>query len=607
MILNQILEQVTILFSGNSGDGIQFIGRQFTNTSAFLGNNLSTLSDFPAEIRAPRDTIAGLSGFQIHFGSVEITSPGDLYDVLVVMNAAALKKNFPFIKKGGKIIANTMGFTSKSLQLAGYPPYVDPLKELYDYDVYPLDMIGHSHKLLKNLNLSKKDKEVAKNMFALGFIYWLYSRPLGYTEYCLKQIFKKNTQLLQANLNVFRAGYNFGEISETFTERFIVKSSNLPSGIYRNVTGNQSITLGLATAAIQAGLNLFYAGYPITPASDLLNYFASYKNLGIKSFQAEDEISAITSAIGASYAGDLGVTGTSGPGMALKQEGLGLAFMLELPLVIINVQRGGPSTGLPTKTEQSDLLQAIYGCHGEVSIPVLAPSSPSRAFTVAFYAAKIAIEHMTPVILLSDGYLANGSELWRFPKSYKLYTICPPFLKNSKNYRPYQRSEMGVRRWVKPGLAGYEHRIGGLEKEDETGNISYDPKNHEKMVKLRQKKIDFIKKKLPKPRIDYGKKTGKLLILSWGSTYGIVRAAIKILLDEGKSVSHTHLEYIYPLPNGLDTILQNFKKVLITELNNGQLIHLIRDQFLIDAIPFSKIQGIPFTIFEIVEKVREII
>ncbi|YBU89202.1 MAG: 2-oxoacid:acceptor oxidoreductase subunit alpha [Candidatus Walczuchella monophlebidarum] len=607
MIFKKILEQVTILFAGNSGDGIQFIGRQFTNTSAFLGNNLSTLSDFPAEIRAPRDTIAGISGFQIHFGSVEITSPGDLYDVLVVMNAAALKKNFPFLKKGGKIIANTMGFTSKSLQLAGYPPDVDPLKELYDYDVYPLDMIGHSHKLLKNFNISQKDKEVAKNMFALGFIYWLYSRPLGYTEYCLKQIFKKNTKLLQANLNVLRAGYNFGEISETFTERFIVKSSNRPSGIYRNVTGNQSITLGLATAAIQAGLNLFYAGYPITPASDLLNYFASYKNLGLKSFQAEDEISAITSAIGASYAGDLGVTGTSGPGMALKQEGLGLAFMLELPLVIINVQRGGPSTGLPTKTEQSDLLQAIYGCHGEVSIPVLAPSSPSRAFTVAFYAAKIAIEHMTPVILLSDGYLANGSELWRFPKTYQLDTICPPFLKNSKNYSPYQRNEMGVRRWVKPGLVGYEHRIGGLEKEDETGNISYDPKNHEKMVKLRQKKIDFIKKKLPKPRIDSGKKTGKLLILSWGSTYGIVRAAIKILLSEGKSVSHTHLEYIYPLPNGLDTILQNFKKVLIPELNNGQLIHIIRDQFLIDAIPFYKIQGIPFTIFEIVEKVREII
>jgi len=607
--LKKILEQVTILFAGNSGDGIQFLGSQFTQTSAALGNDISTLPDFPAEIRAPQGTVAGISGFQIHFGSVEISSPGDLCDVLVVMNAAALKKHIPFLKKGGIIIANTMGFSLKNIQLASYPKEANPLKELSDYSVHEINILGQAREILKDTNLSKKDQDMSKNMFALGFIYCLYSRPLGYTEDFLKQKFQRKPELLSANLKVLRAGYNFGETSEIFTERFVVKPADMPSGIYRNITGNQALVIGLTSAAMRAHLKLFYSGYPITPASDLLHYFSSYKNLGVKSFQAEDEIAAITSAIGASYAGDLGITGTSGPGMALKQEGLGLAFMLELPLVIINVQRGGPSTGLPTKTEQSDLLQALYGRNGEAPIPVLAPRSPSHAFEMGFRAAKMAIEHMTPVILLSDGYLANGSEPWRFPKSNQLEAIYPPYPKenDTESYLPYRRDQKGARKWVFPGKAGYEHRIGSLEKKDETGEVSYDAKNHERMVHLRQAKIDYIQKELPLQTLDSGGRPGKLLILSWGSTYGTIRAAMKVLLSEGYAVAHVHIEYLYPLAKGLEVLLGDFEKVLVPELNNGQLVRLIRDQFLVDVISLPKIQGMPFTTSEICDKARELL
>lgn len=602
----KIEQEVTILIAGNSGDGIQLIGNQFTRTSAATGNDISTLPDFPAEIRAPQGTISGISGFQIHFGSIEISSPGDLCDVLVVMNAAALKKHLSFLKKGGTVIANTDGFSLKNLQLASYPENADPLNQLSGYSVHKIDVSTQSRKLLEGTKLGKKDQDLSKNMFALGFIYWLYSFPLQYTESFLLTKFRENTELLSANLKLLKAGYNFGETSETFTERFVVKSAKMPSGTYRNITGNQALALGLTSGAFQADLKLFYSGYPITPASDLLHYFSSYKNIGVKSFQAEDEIAAITSAIGASYAGNLGVTGTSGPGMALKQEGLGLAFMLELPLVIVNVQRGGPSTGLPTKTEQSDLFQALYGRNGEAPLPVLAPRSPSHAFEMGYHAVKIAVEYMTPVVLLSDGYLANGSEPWRFPKSDQLDKIYPTYPKENdgKSFLPYQRDEKGARLWVFPGKAGYEHTIGSLEKKDQSGKISYEAENHEKMVHLRQKKIDHIQKILPLQQLDSGNKSGELLILSWGSTYGTVRAAMKILLAEGFDVAHAHLEYLYPFARGLKTLLKGFKKVLVPELNNGQLVHVLRDRFLINAISLTKIQGIPFSTAEICDKVR---
>ncbi|XOD67886.1 MAG: 2-oxoacid:acceptor oxidoreductase subunit alpha [Flavobacteriales bacterium Tduv] len=603
------LDQVTILFAGNSGDGMQFIGNQFTDTAAWLGNDVRTFPDFPAEIRAPHDTIAGISGFQIHFGSVEISSPGDLCDVLVVMNAAALKKHIPGLKKGGIIIADSSGFSPKKALLAGYSERKCPLKTLSDYKVYEIDFLRQTRQLLQESPLSKKDKDTIKNTFALGFIYWLYNRSLAYTERFFNKKFQASSELLQANIHALKAGYHFGDTSEIFTERFAVGPAKMAPGIYRNITGNQAIALGLIAACKKAGLRLFYGGYPITPASDILHYLSRHKNFGVKTFQAEDEIAAITSAIGASYAGNLGVTATSGPGMALKQEGLGLALMLEIPLVIINVQRGGPSTGLPTKTEQADLMQALYGRNGEASIPVLAARSPSHCFQAAFDTAKIAVEHMTPVILLSEGYLANGSEPWKLPMDDQLPDIKIPRPHNEGDelFYPYKRDDRGVRPWVTPGTVGYEHRIGSLEKENLTGNVSYDSKNHQLMVDFRQNKVDKIAEFLPRQRIDSGPEEGLLLLLSWGGTYGVIRAVVKELLVDGYRVSHAHIDYLCPLPLGLGELIARFEKVLIPELNNGQIFHLIRDRFLVDAVPLNKIQGIPFTVAEIVEKVKEII
>ncbi|XOD68793.1 MAG: 2-oxoacid:acceptor oxidoreductase subunit alpha [Flavobacteriales bacterium AspAUS03] len=607
--MEKILDQVTILFAGNSGDGMQLIGNQFTHTAAWMGNDVNTFPDFPAEIRAPHGTIAGVSGFQVHFGSVEISSPGDLCDVLVVMNAAALKKNLSNLKKGGIIIADNSGFIAKKVLLAGYSEEQNPLKKLSDYKIYEIDFLVQTRQLLQKSPLSKKDKDTAKNMFTLGFIYWLYNRPLDYTEQSLNKKFQKSDELLQANIQALKAGYHFGETSEIFTERFTVGPAKMKPGVYRNITGNQALALGLVAACEKASLELFYSGYPITPASDILHHLSRYKKFNIKTFQAEDEIAAITSAIGASYAGNLGVTATSGPGMALKQEGLGLALMLELPLVIINVQRGGPSTGLPTKTEQADLMQALHGRNGEAPIPVLAARSPAHCFQTAFHAVKIAIEYMTPVIVLSEGYLANGTEPWKFLQRSQLNEITPyrPKDHTGKSYQPYQRDTRGVRPWVVPGMTGYENRIGSLEKEHLSGDVSYDPQNHQLMINLRQSKIDKITESLPKQQIDTGTVEGQLLLLSWGSTYGVILEAMKQLMIDAYPVSHTHLEYLYPLPYGLKELISRFKKVLIPELNNRQLIHIIRDRFLIDAIPLNKVQGVPFTVAEIVEKVRQII
>lgn len=611
MSVTEEKKQVTILFAGDSGDGIQLTGSQFTDTAALLGNDISTFPNFPAEIRAPQGTLAGVSGFQLHFGSVEIFSPGDLADVLVVMNAAALKANLSKVKKGGTIIANTDGFDPKNLKLANYPDGVNPLKNdsLGEYRLIEIDVTKMTRAALAGSGLGTKEADRSKNMFILGFLYWMYNRPLEHTINFLTEKFKGKEQILDANIKILNAGYNYGETTETFMTRYEVKAAALPKGEYRNMMGNQATALGLIAAAKKAGLELFYGTYPITPASDILHELSRHKNFGVKTFQAEDEIAAICSAIGASFGGSLGVTASSGPGIALKTEAIGLAIMLELPLVIINVQRGGPSTGLPTKTEQADLLQAIYGRNGEAPMPVLAPYSPSDCFTMIIEACRIAVEHMTPVFFLSDGYIANGSEPWKFPKAADIPVIKVKYAEHveGEKFLPYKRDQKLSRPWAIPGIKGLEHRVGGLEKEHETGNISYDPENHEFMVKLRQQKTDIISKYIPKQVLDAGPEKGKLLVAAWGSTYGAIKTAVKELAEEGVEVSHMHVRYMNPFPENLGTLVKSFEKVLVPEINNGQLVKIIREKYLVDAIPFNKIKGVPFTVNELKEKIREVL
>lgn len=605
---------VVILFAGDSGDGIQLTGSQFTDTNALFGNDVSTFPNFPAEIRAPQGTLAGVSGYQLHFGSTEIFTPGDQCDVLVVMNAAALKANLGKLKKGGIIIANSDGFDAKNLRLAGYVDQQEPLTDgtLANYTVHAVDVTKMTRNALAETTLGMKEKDRCKNMFVLGFINWMYSRSLENSEQFLAQKFGKKPDLLDANRKALLAGFNYGDTSETFTTRFEVKPAPLPKGTYRSITGNQGIALGLVAAAQKAGLDLFYGSYPITPASDILHELARHKNFGVKTFQAEDEIAAICSAIGASYGGALGVTASSGPGIALKGEAMGLAFMLEIPLVIVNVQRGGPSTGLPTKTEQADLFQAVHGRNGEAPIPVLAASSPTDCFEMAFEAVRIAVEHMTPVILLSDGYIANGSEPWRFPQAKDLQAITPPFAEPiaapslsevdggaSAKFLPYKRDDKGVRPWAIPGMAGLQHRIGGIEKEDGTGNISYEPLNHEKMVRLRAEKVRKVVEDVPPLDLSNGVESGDLLLLGWGSTYGAIKTAVNELCAEGKCVGHVHLRYLFPFRKELGELLKRFDRVLIPEMNSGQLRQLIRAEYLVDAKGLNKIQGMPFTAAEI--------
>lgn len=594
------LKQVVILFAGDSGDGMQLTGSQFTNTSALMGNDISTFPDFPAEIRAPAGTTSGVSGFQLHFGSVDISSPGDECDVMVAMNAAALKKNQYKLKPHGILIANTAGFDAKNLQLAQISSE-HPLETAREkFTVFELDITAQTKEALKDSGLSTKDKDLTKNMFALGFVYWLFTRPLDFTEAWLEEKFRNEPAILDANIKVLKAGYHFGEISGAFTERYVVKPAPMQKGFYRNITGNHATALGVIAAAQKAGLDLFYAGYPITPASDILHFLASYKYMNVKTFQAEDEIAAVAAVIGASYAGDLAVTASSGPGIALKTEGLGLAHMLEIPAVVINVQRGGPSTGLPTKTEQADLLQAVYGRNGEAPIPVLAPKSPSDCFDTVFEACKIAVEHMTPVMLLSDGYIANGSEPWKFPQSADLPVIqkVEPELKKEE-FMPYRRNADFVRGWAIPGTPDLEHRVGGLEKQDITGNVSYDPANHELMIKQRAAKVQRIQDFIPPAEIDAGNENAELLIIGWGSTFGSIKAAMHQLMLEGKPVAHLHLKHLNPFPKNLKEIFAGYSKFIVPEINQGQLIRLLRDQFLIDAKPLHKTQGTPFTAPEI--------
>lgn len=603
----EVLQDVVIKFAGDSGDGMQLTGTQFTNNTALLGADLSTFPDFPAEIRAPQGTLPGVSGYQLRFSSDSIYTPGDAFDVLVAMNAAALKTNLKHLKKGGKIIVNTDGFDSKNLRLANYPDGLNPIENgsLEGYEVIRMDVTKMTREALKDIQMGIKEKDRAKNMFVLGFLYWMYGRDMKSTEKFLEEKFGKKPEILQSNLKVLHAGYNYGETTETFTTQYKVEKAKIAPGSYRSIMGNQALAYGLIAASVKSGLNLFLGTYPITPASDILHELSKYKNFGIKTFQAEDEIAGITSAIGASYGGHIGVTSTSGPGMALKSEAMGLAMMLEIPLIVIDIQRGGPSTGLPTKTEQSDLLQAYYGRNGESPMPIISASTPSDCFEVAYEAVRIATEHMTPVILLSDGYIANGAEPWRYPTSDQLTPIHVKFKTelghNEEKFQPYLRDEKLARPWALPGTPGLENRIGGLEKENITGNVSYDPENHQLMVKIRQEKVDRIADYIPEQKIDNGPEKGDVLVLGWGSTYGVIKTAVEQLLNEGNSVAHAHLRYVRPFPKNLGEILSNYKTVVIPEINNGQLVKIIRDKYLVDAKAYNKIMGVPITKTELVE------
>ena len=609
----EVLSDVVIKFAGDSGDGMQLTGSQFTNSTALLGIDLATFPDYPAEIRAPQGTIAGVSGYQLRFSSDRVFTPGDECDVLVAMNAAALKSNLKSIKKGGKIIVNTDGFDSKNLRLANYPDGVNPLEDgsLASYQVFKMDVTKMTREALKEFTMGMKEKDRAKNMFVLGFLYWMYNRDMDTTLQFLKDKFGKKEDILQSNIKVLQAGYNYGDTTETFTTTYKVDKAKMEPGVYRSIMGNQALAYGLVAASQKSNLQLFLGTYPITPASDILHELSKLKSFGVKTFQAEDEIAGVTSAIGASYGGLLGVTTTSGPGIALKGEAIGLAGMLEIPLVIVNIQRGGPSTGLPTKTEQSDLMQAYYGRNGESPIPIIAPATPSDCFDIAFEACRIALQHMTPVFLLSDGYIANGAEPWKFPNSAQLpdlkVTFKTELAEDEAKYQPYRRDEKLARPWAIPGTPGLEHRIGGLEKQDLTGNISYDADNHQHMVFTRQAKVDKIADYIPEQTLDSGAEKGKLLILGWGSTYGAIKSAVTELQAEGYSVSHAHIRYVRPFPKNLGTILRNFDQVLIPEINNGQLIKIIRDQFLIDAKGYNKIMGVPITKTEMVTKIKEMI
>ncbi|MGN6803125.1 MAG: 2-oxoacid:acceptor oxidoreductase subunit alpha [Ginsengibacter sp.] len=608
-----VLPEVVIKFAGDSGDGMQLTGTQFTNNTALLGIDLSTFPDFPAEIRAPQGTLPGVSGFQLRFSSDRIFTPGDNCDVLVAMNAAALKSNLSSLKKSGIIIANIEGFDAKNLRLANYPDGVNPLEDgsLEGYQLIKMEVTKLTRETLKDFTLGTKEKDRAKNMFVLGFLYWMYNRNPENTINFLREKFAKKPEILESNIKVLQAGYNYGDTTETFTTRYSVKKAVMPPGNYRSIHGNQALAYGLIAASQKSGLQLFLGSYPITPASDILHELSRHKNFGVKTFQAEDEIAAISAAIGASYGGSLGVTTTSGPGVALKSEAMGLAMMLEIPLLICDIQRGGPSTGLPTKTEQSDLLQVFYGRNGESPIPVISASTPSDCFSAVYEAVRIAINHMTPVVFLSDGYLANGSEPWKYPESKDLPPIQVKFKaglsEGEEKFQPYLRDEKLVRPWAIPGTEGLEHRVGGLEKEAVTGNVSYDPENHELMVKLRQEKVDKIAEYIPEQKIDNGPEKGKVLVIGWGSTYGAIKSAVAELMKDGAEVAHVHLRYIRPFPKNLGSIIKNFDKVLIPELNNGQLIKIIRDKYLVDAKGFNKIKGVPFTKTELVTEIKKLL
>ena len=601
-------DSVVIRFAGDSGDGMQITGNQYATTSAVMGNDLATLPDFPAEIRAPAGTRPGVSGFQIAFSSKDIYTPGDFPDVLVAMNPAALVVNIKDLKPSGIVVVNTGNFTETDLAKAKLES--NPLKDgsLEGYRVIEIDMNKRVAEALEGTELGTKEVQRCKNFYTLGLMYWLYSRSMEGTEQWLRKKFAKRPDLAEANIKAMQAGYNAGDIHELFQGRYEVpKCEVMPPGTYRSVMGNNALAMGLVAGAELAGLKLFLGSYPITPASTILESLASYKHYGVVTFQAEDEIAAVCSAIGASYAGMLGATSTSGPGLALKGEALGLAVMTELPLVVVDIQRGGPSTGLPTKTEQADLLQALFGRNGEAPLPVIACATPSDAFECAIEACRIAVQYMTPVILLSDGFIANGAEPWRLPAIEDLTPFPVQFRTEAQGFMPYSRDEKGARPWARPGAQGLEHRIGGLEKAHLTGNVSYDPENHEFMTHLRQEKVLNVRESIPTPKV-VGAQEGDLLVLGWGSTYGAIADAVDRTNRDGARVGHLHLRHVWPLPKGLDDIFSRFKAVMIPEMNLGQLGRVMRSEFPHHAFhSYTKVQGQPFRAKEIADRIASLL
>jgi 2-oxoglutarate ferredoxin oxidoreductase subunit alpha len=596
-------QSVVIRFAGDSGDGMQVAGMQFTNESALAGNDLSTLPDFPAEIRAPAGTLAGVSGFQLNFSSNEVFTPGDDLDVLVAMNPAALKVNVGDLRPHGILIVDREAFNEQNLKKAEYTS--NPLTDgsLAAYQLFEVDIAKLTAATLRDTHLPARTVSRCKNFFALGLTSWLFGRPVDSTEKWIRNRFQKTPDLAQANIRVLKAGYNFGETAEMFAVAYAVKPARIAPGKYRNITGNTATALGFVAASQRAGLPLFLGSYPITPASDILHELATFKNFGVYTFQAEDEIAGIGAALGAAFGGAIGVTTTSGPGMCLKAETINLAVSVELPLVIADIQRGGPSTGLPTKTEQADLLMALYGRNSESPVPVIAPCTPADCFDAAFEAVRIAIKYMTPVILLSDGYLANGAEPWLIPHAKDLPDIRVKFRTDPRGFYPYLRDAVTLSRpWVIPGTPGMEHRIGGLEKEYLSGNVSYAPNNHEQMVRVRARKIAAIAAEIQATEI-HGPATGDLLVVGWGSTYGSIAAAVRDAQRQGRSVSQVHLRYLNPLPPDLGGILKGFKKVLVPEMNLGQLIRVLRAEFLVDAVGLNKIQGLPLKVSEISSRI----
>ena len=614
------LDRVIIRFAGDSGDGMQLTGDRFTQETATFGNDLSTLPNFPAEIRAPQGTLPGVSSFQVHFADHDILTAGDAPDVLVAMNPAALRANLGDLHKGATIIVDTHDFTARNLTKAGYTDNPLDGDALAEYALHTVDLTGMTVEAVKEFGLSRKDASRAKNMFALGLLSWMYGRPTDPTTTFLAKRFAKVPDIRDANVTAFKAGWNFGETTEAFAVQYEIKPAVMPPGTYRNITGNLALAYGLVAGGVQSGLPVFLGTYPITPASDILHELSKHKSFGVTTFQAEDEIAGVGAAIGASYVGHLGVTSTSGPGVALKSEAIGLAVMTELPLIVVDVQRGGPSTGLPTKTEQADLLQAMFGRNGEAPVPIVAPQSPGDCFAAAVEATRIAVTYRTPVLLLSDGYLANGSEPWRVPTVDELPTIDPAFAteKNhfpngaddpdSSEFWPYLRDEKTLARpWAIPGTPGLEHRIGGLEKGDGHGNISYDPANHDFMVRTRQAKVDRIADSIPLLEVDDPSGTAKVLVLGWGSTYGPIGAGVRRVRKAGYQVAQVHLRHLNPFPSNLGDILKGYDKVLVPEMNLGQLSLLLRAKYLVDAVGYNHVRGLPLKATELAHAIGELV
>jgi 2-oxoglutarate/2-oxoacid ferredoxin oxidoreductase subunit alpha len=603
----EVLDSAVIRFAGDSGDGMQITGSQFTNTSALFGNDLATFPDFPAEIRAPAGTLPGVSGFQIHIGANDIFTPGDVVDVLIAMNPAALKTNIADLKRGGILIVNVDNFKETDLKKAQIS--VSPLEDhsLEGYRLFAVELTKLTRLALRDLGLDAKSMDRCKNFFALGMCYWLYNRSMDPTYRWLDDKFSKKPVLSEANKLAMKAGYAYCDATEAFQTSYEVPPAKLSPGTYRNLSGNSALALGFVAASQQAKLPLFQGSYPITPASDILHELSMYKEFGVITFQAEDEIAAMTSSIGAAYAGALAITTTSGPGMALKMEAIGLAIAVELPIVICDIQRGGPSTGLPTKTEQADLLQALYGRNSEAPVPVLAAATPGDCFWIALEASRIAIKYMVPVIILSDGYLANGAEPWRIPEVSELPEIPVAFRTSTENFLPYARDPHTLARpWAVPGTPGLEHRIGGLEKQDRTGNVNYEPLNHERMVLLRAAKVEAVVQDVP-DAVPAGDPDGDLLIVGWGSTYGAITAAVRAERQKGRRIGHVHLRHPNPLPKNLGHVLKQYKHVVVPEMNLGQLVWVLRAKYLVDAQGFNKVQGKPFKQSEIEAKIEEVL